>query len=161
MTNIIVAYDQNRAIGSNGDMPWGRKLRGDLDRFKRLTYGHSVIMGRRTFESIGRPLPGRENIILTRSPLVIRDAICVDGLARALSIASDEAFIIGGGEIYREALPVADTVLATEIHASFDDVDTFFPALDSNWREVERSHQSHAETGDPYDYDFVRYVRTH
>lgn len=160
MTNILVAYDQNRAIGANNDLPWGRSLPGDLEMFKKLTMGTSVIMGRKTFESLPpkfRPLPGRENIVLSRNPnLDIEGVICVNSLAAAISAASKEVFVIGGGQIYQEALPVTDTIYATEVQATFPEADTFFPAIsDDEWLETYRVHN----TQDAHNYDFVQYKR--
>lgn len=161
MTNILVAYDQQRAIGANHDLPWGRSLPGDLAMFKRLTLDKTVIMGRKTFESIGRPLPARENIIISRNPhLDIDGVICVNSLAAAMSAATKEVFVIGGGQIYREALPVTETVYATEVHASFPEADTFFPefAMDE-WIETYRVPYGGLKSVDAYEYDFVRYER--
>lgn len=162
MTNILVAYDQQRAIGAHNDLPWGRSLPGDLALFKRLTLGTSVVMGRKTFESIGRPLPGRENIIISRNPHLDTDGvICVTSLTAAISAATQDVFVIGGGQIYREALPVTDTVYATEVQTTFPEADTFFPDLPGNeWTEVSRAPQVDTHPGDLYDYDFVRYERT-
>lgn len=163
MTNILVAYDQQRAIGTNDDLPWGRGLPGDLAMFKRLTLDTSVIMGRKTFESLPpmfRPLPDRENIVLSRNPdLDIEGVICVNSLAAAISAASKEVFVIGGGQIYREALPLTDTIYATEVQATFPEADTFFPELDDDeWVEMYRVHN--VRNGkDAYDYDFVNYKR--
>lgn len=156
MTNILVAYDQQRGIGANNKLLWGRSLPGDLEMFKQLTLGTSIIMGRKTFESIGRPLPKRENIVISRNPnLDIEGAICVNSLAAAISAASKEVFIIGGGQIYKEALPQTDTIYATEVHADFPEADTFFPDLPDEWIEAYRVHN----TQDAYDYDFVQYKR--
>jgi dihydrofolate reductase len=164
MTNILVAYDQNRAIGAHDDLPWGRSLPGDLAMFKRVTLGSSVIMGRKTFESLPprfRPLPDRENIVLTRNPdFDVEGVICVNSLAAAISAASKEVFVIGGAQVYREALPVADAIYATEVQASFPEADTFFPDLDPDtWVEIDRVHNVRNGNGDAYDYDFVKYVR--
>lgn len=164
MTNILVAYDQNRAIGERDDLPWGRSLPGDLAMFKQLTMGTSVIMGRKTFESLPtkfRPLPGRENIVLTHNPdLDIEGVICVNSLAAAINAASKEVFVIGGAQVYREALPIADAVYATEVQATFPGADTFFPDMSPDtWLETDRTHISQHEGADAYDYDFVKYVR--
>ena len=160
MTNVLVAYDEQRAIGAHNDLPWGRNLPGDLAMFKRLTLGTSVIMGRKTFESIGRPLPQRENIIVTRNPAFdIEGALCVNSLAAAIAAASHEVFVIGGSQIFREALPVTDVIYATEVKASFADTDTFFPELDDQWAEASREHAYKQPGKDAYDYDFVKYVR--
>lgn len=161
MTNILVAYDQQRAIGANNELPWGRSLPGDLAMFKRLTLDKTVIMGRKTFESIGRPLPGRENIVISRNPaLDIEGAICVNSLAAAIGTASKEIFVIGGGQLYEAALPLTDMIYATEVKATFSDADTFFPEIDhEQWKEYYRVHSSQREGGDAYGYDFVRYDR--
>lgn len=161
MTNILVAYDQNRAIGADNDLPWGRGLPGDLAMFKRLTLGTSVVMGRKTFESIGRPLPKRENIVISRNPHIdIAGVICVKSLASAIDVASNEVFVIGGAQIYKEALPVTDVVYATEVHAVFPEADTFFPDMDpEDWREASRIHNTSENSSDTYDYDFARYER--
>lgn len=164
MTNILVAYDQNRAIGADNDLPWGRGLPGDLAMFKRLTLDTSVIMGRKTFESLPpkfRPLPDRENIVLSRNPnLDIEGVICVNSLAAAISAATKEIFVIGGAQIYREALPVTDALYATEVKATFPEADTFFPEMNpEDWHETYRVHNSRKDGGDAYDYDFVRYER--
>jgi dihydrofolate reductase len=164
MTNILVAYDQNRAIGANNDLPWKRSLPGDLKMFKKLTLGKSVVMGRKTFESIPphlRPLPGRENIVLSRDPnLDIEGVICVNSLAAALSAATKEVFVIGGAQVFEEALPVTNSIYATEIKATFPDVDTYFPEIDHNeWQAYYRVHNSRTDDGDQYDYDFVKYDR--
>ncbi|MEO5499443.1 MAG: dihydrofolate reductase [Candidatus Saccharimonadales bacterium] len=164
MTNILVAYDQQRAIGAENDLPWGRSLPGDLAMFKKLTLGTSVIMGRKTFDSLPpmfRPLPGRENIVLSRNPsLDIEGVICVNSLAAAISAATKEVFVIGGGQIYQDALPITDTIYATEVQATFPEADTFFPETDYNeWQQYYRVHNSAKEDGDVYDYDFVRYDR--
>ena len=164
MTNILVAYDEQRAIGANNDLPWGRNLPGDLAMFKRLTVGKSVVMGRKTFESIPprlRPLPDRENIVLTRNPEIdIAGVICVNSLAAAISAATKEVFVIGGGQVFEEALPVTETIYATEVKAEFSDADTFFPEISQDeWREFYRVHNTAKPGGDAYDYDFVRYDR--
>lgn len=161
MTNILVAYDQQRAIGAQGDLPWGRSLPGDLAMFKRLTLDKTVVMGRKTFESIGRPLPKRENIVISRNPhLDIEGAICVNSLAAAMGAASKEVFVIGGGQLYEAALPITDAIYATEVQATFPEADTFFPDIDTEqWQEYYRVHNTHHVSGDAYDYDFVRYDR--
>lgn len=161
MTNILVAYDQQRAIGARGDLPWGRSLPGDLAMFKQLTLDKTVIMGRKTFESIGRPLPKRENIVISRDPTIdIEGVICVNNLVAALGTASKEAFVIGGGQLYEAALPVTDTIYATEVHATFPEADTFFPYINhEQWQEYYRVHNTRPVSGDAYDYDFVRYDR--
>lgn len=164
MTNILVAYDQQRAIGANNDLPWGRSLPGDLAMFKRLTQDETVVMGRKTFESLPanvRPLPDRENIVLSRdTSLDIAGAICINSLTKALDIATRKVFVIGGGQVFKEAMPLADTIFATEVHATFPEADTFFPEFDKDeWEEFYRVRNRADESRDEYDYDFVCYKR--
>jgi dihydrofolate reductase len=141
---MIVACDRNRAIGKNNAMPW--HLPADLQYFKRITLGKPIIMGRKTFESIGRPLPGRLNIVISRRP----DWPAPEGVASATSIAgalalareqaeSDEVMVIGGEQIYRLVLPEADRIYKTEIDTEVAGADAFFPELpQKDWREVSR-----------------------
>jgi dihydrofolate reductase len=141
---LVVAAAANGVIGRDGAMPW--HLPEDLKRFKRMTVGHAVVMGRRTFEAIGRPLPGRHNIVLTRDRAFRADGVTVaPNLAEAIAAAGldprarDEAiFVIGGGEIYALALPIATRVELTRVHAT-PEGDTFFPPLDPReWRLAAR-----------------------
>ena len=159
---IIVAYDNNRAIGQNGDLPWGRSLPADLAQFKRLTKGGDVIMGRKTFESIGcRPLPERENIVISSRPTGVKGVLTAMNLPSALALSRYPTFIIGGAQVYGDALktPEIDTIYATEIDASFPDADTFFPELDmAVWQETSRVHHP-ADSENKYDFDFVTYQR--
>lgn len=159
---IVVAYDKNRAIGQGGDLPWGRSLPADLAQFKWLTKGSDVIMGRKTFESIGsRPLPERENIVISSRPTGVKGVLTAMNLPSALALSRYPVFIIGGAQVYGDALkmPEIDTIYATEIDASFSDTDTFFPELDMTaWQEVSRVHHP-ADTENKYDFDFVIYRR--
>ncbi len=155
---LVVAMGRNRAIGYRNQMPW--HLPADLSRFKRLTIGRAVIMGRRTFQSIGRPLPQRLNIVLTRDPdFHVEGVLRADGLdtARALARAAglkEEAMVIGGAQIYALVLPHATRIELTEVELS-PEGDAFFPALDAGiWREVSR--ERHA--GDPA-FSFVTLER--
>ncbi|MDG9971649.1 dihydrofolate reductase [Achromobacter mucicolens] len=154
---LIVAYSTNRAIGRDNALPW--KLPGDLAHFKRSTLGHPIIMGRKTWDSLGRPLPGRSNIVISRNPdFSAAGAILAPTLEAAVAACGDidEAFVIGGAQIYAQALPLASRVLATEVHADVEG-DAFFPLLPSfQWKETAREPQP-AENG--YDYDFVTYER--
>lgn len=136
---IIVAMDENRGIGAHSRLPW--HLSEDLKRFKQLTMGHHLIIGRKTFESIGRPLPGREFIILTRqNDFVQEGCFVVSSLDNALQVAKDrgenEVFVAGGGQVYEQALPLVDRIYLTCVHTvAF--ADTFFPKFDCKmWREV-------------------------
>jgi dihydrofolate reductase len=156
---LIAALAANRAIGKNNTLPW--HLPADLKRFKALTLGHPVLMGRKTYESIGKPLPRRRNLVITRNR-DYRAPGCevVHSLDTALAACSgaDVIFIIGGAELYRQALPRAQRLEFTEIHAEFDG-DTYFPQFASDeWRETARECHG-TEAGAPLRYDFVRYER--
>ena len=158
MKSIVVAYDCARGIGANNDLLWGRDLPADLRHFKDLTAGGSLIMGRKTFESIGRALPGRENIVVTHRPLDTVDVIAVDSLASAYRLAHGNQFIIGGASIYEQALSDVDVVYATEVDQVFPEAEVFFPLLGEDWQE--RSRESfEADDRNKYPYDFVTYVR--
>ena len=138
--SLIVAAAENGVIGRNGELPW--KLPVDLQRFKALTSGHPVIMGRKTYESIGRALPGRRNIVVSRSSPAIEGVDVVTSVPAALTLAqesgAEEAWVIGGGEMYKESLPLADVVELTRVHATVDG-DVSFPELNSaEWEEVSR-----------------------
>lgn len=158
-TTIIVAVARNGVIGANGGMPW--HLPDDLKRFKAITMGHTLVMGRKTFDSIGRLLPGRRTIIVTRNPAYgIEGATVVGSLDEALAAASpdSETFVVGGGEIYLQALPMTDRLLITEVDAS-PEGDTTFPAVDpALWRETAAT--SH-RTAEGLAYRFVDYERRH
>jgi dihydrofolate reductase len=155
--SIIVAVAENGVIGHNNQLIW--RLPEDLKMFKRLTSGHPIIMGRKTFESIGKPLPNRTSIIITKNPdFQIEGCITVHSLEEAIEAANEieenEAFIIGGAEIYRLALPFADKIYLTEVHHTFEG-DTFFPAIDKDlWEEVNRIDHDIDEKH-LYKYSFV------
>lgn len=152
---IIVATDSRRGIGINNALPW--RLPEDLAHFKRTTTGHPIIMGRKTFDSIGRALPNRRNIVITRDPDWRHEGIESAGsLDAAVALAgSAEAFVIGGASIYAEALMRADKLIVTEIAKSFD-CDVFFPALDmTHWKEVAREDRHSSQNG--FDFAFVTY----
>ena len=151
--SIIVAMDAQRGIGINNTLPW--RLPEDLAHFKRLTTGHPIIMGRKTFESIGRPLPNRRNIVITRNPDWRHEgAETVDSIEAAIALAGDvPAFIIGGAEIYRQSLALADQLIITEIAQTFA-CDAFFPAFEaSQWQEVAR--EPHTSEVAELQYSFV------
>ena len=155
--SAIVATARNRAIGKAGQIPW--YLPADLKYFKRTTLHHAIIMGRKTFESIGRPLPKRTNIVVTRNPFYAASgAFVVPSVEAALELAYDhgetEAFIIGGGEIYQLTEPRWDRLYLTEVDLEVTDADAFFPGLTGNWREV--SAEAHRAAGkNEVDYRFV------
>ncbi|AZY48073.1 dihydrofolate reductase [Bordetella avium] len=153
---LIVAYARNRVIGRDNTLPW--RLPGDLAHFKRSTLGHPIVMGRNTWESLGRPLPGRKNIVVSRNPdYRAEGAAVVPDLQSALKMAeADEVFVIGGAQIYSQALPLATRIIATEIQANVAG-DAYFPPLaQTEWRETSRQPQPE-ENG--YHYDFVVYER--
>lgn len=137
--SIIVAADERGGIGRGGGLPW--HLPGDLKRFKALTMGKPIVMGRRTWDSIGRPLPGRRSIVVSRQDgLAIEGAEVFGSLEAALLALGDapEACVIGGAEVYRQALPRADVVHLTRVHALVD-ADTFLPPIDAaEWEEIAR-----------------------
>lgn len=159
MISIIVAMAENRVIGVNNTLPW--RLPADLRHFRRLTTGHHVIMGRRNYESIGRPLPDRTNIVVTRNPAYRAPGCRVrHSLEDALrDVGNDpEVFIIGGAEIYRQALGKADRIYLTLVHATIGG-DTRFPEFDTReWNETSRARHE-ADEKNPYAYSFVTYDR--
>ena len=155
---LIVAMAHGRVIGNNGQLPW--HLSADLKRFKALTMGHPIVMGRKTHESIGRALPGRRNIIVTRNAgLVINGADCATSLQTALDLVSDaeQVYVIGGEQIYRLALPLAERIELTEIDAAIAG-DAWFPEFDRDqWSELKR--EQHIDPGSGLGYDFVTLQR--
>jgi dihydrofolate reductase len=156
---LIAAMAANRVIGRSNALPW--RLPADLKHFKALTMGHPVVMGRKTYESIGRPLPGRRNLVITRNRAYSAPGCeIVHSLDAAVAACrgAGEIFIIGGAELYRESLPRAHCLEFTEIHADFEG-DASFPRYAPNqWREAAREiHDSKADV--PFRYDFVRYER--
>jgi dihydrofolate reductase len=156
---LIVARARNGVIGANGAIPW--RLPGEQARFKAATMGHPMVMGRKTWESIGRPLPGRRSVVVSRQPgYAAAGAEIVASLDAALALCAGaaEVFVIGGEQLYREALPRADRLLVTEIDADFDG-DARWPAIDpAQWRETAREHRPPtAERA--IAFDFVTYVR--
>jgi dihydrofolate reductase len=154
---IIAALSRNGVIGRDNRLPW--HIAEDLKRFKALTLGHPVIMGRRTHESLGRPLPGRDNIVITRSKdYAARGCRVVHTLEEALAACAraGEAFVIGGAEIYVLALPLADRLQLTEVDADIEG-DAHFPAFERGaWREAARESRA---APDGMRYDFVTYER--
>lgn len=162
LLSIIVAMAKNRVIGNKGKIPW--HLPEDLKRFKQLTMGHPIIMGRKTFDSIGKPLPGRTNIVITRNKqFSAQGVVRADNLDDAIRKAGgqNEIFVIGGAEIYREALPRADKIYLTLIEQEFEG-DTFFPEveLEKEFRIVEEGEsQRSAKSG--LLFRFITYQRHH
>lgn len=155
--SIIAAMAKNRVIGINNALPW--RLPEDLMHFKALTLGHHILMGRKTFDSLGRVLPGRTSVVITRSmDLRLPGCIVANSIESALAACNqdNEAFIIGGAELYRQALDFADRIYLTEIQSEFDG-DAWFPEFDGGlWQESERK-PGKSENG--LAYDFVVYDR--
>jgi dihydrofolate reductase len=164
MVSLVVATAENNIIGRNGQLPWGR-LPADLRHFKELTLGHPVVMGRKTYDSIGRALPGRANLVVTRQAdwtapgcQTITSVLAALARAQELAGADGTVCVIGGGEIYREALPAADIVYLTEVHNTFEG-DASFPTLSpTEWRETTRQRHE-ADDQNPYAYSFVTLQR--
>lgn len=148
--SIIVAMARNRVIGIHGQLPW--HISGDLKRFKKLTMGHPIVMGRKTFESIGKPLPGRENVVLTRNLAFRPEGITVihsfDDLKKRFG--DTEIFVIGGADLFRMALPLANRLHITQIDQDFAG-DTLFPEIDlGKDYDVTEKSEMNAEGGIPY-----------
>jgi dihydrofolate reductase len=141
--SLVVAASKNNVIGRDGELPW--HLPEDLRHFRRITTGKPVIMGRKTFESIGRPLPDRHNIVMTRDPDYAAEGCdVVDSVAEALDVAgdADEVMVIGGGQVYRDFLPRADRIYMTRVQAEVQG-DTRFPRIEGNaWRLVSAEHHA-------------------
>ena len=156
---LIVAVARNGVIGAGNGLPW--HLPDDLKHFRALTSGHTIVMGRKTWESIGRPLPNRQNIIVSHQPgLRVNGAAVAHSLDEALSMASlpDPVFVIGGEALFRVALPVAGVLYMTELERDFDG-DARFPPFDrAEWREVTRETREAAGEGG-FAYHFVTYER--
>ncbi|GGC17060.1 dihydrofolate reductase [Oxalicibacterium flavum] len=154
---LVVAVDAHNGIGINNQLPW--HLPEDLAHFKRTTSGHPIIMGRKTFDSIGRPLPNRRNIVITRNAEWQHDGVeAVTSIAAAIALVGDAtAFIIGGGQIFADTMTVADRLVVTHIAKTFD-CDAFFPAIDPTvWQETAR--ESHHSDAAGFDYAYVTYDR--
>ncbi|NMD72810.1 dihydrofolate reductase [Bacillus sp. DNRA2] len=161
MISLIWAMDENRVIGKDNQLPW--HLPEDLKFFKRTTMGHPIAMGRKTHESIGRPLPGRENIIITRSRDYQSEGCTVvhsvdEFISYSKALSSDEVFVIGGAEIFHSVFPYADRLYITKIHDIFPG-DTYFPEIDMNeWDQI-FNEQGIKDEKNPYDYEFFIYER--
>ena len=159
MISIIVAVAQNGVIGGGNQLLW--HISEDLQRFKRITSGHPVIMGRKTFESLGRPLPNRHNVVITRRKDYTPDGVTVVGsLDEALSLFPEEqeVFITGGGEIYRQAMPVADKLYLTIVCRDYEG-DTHFPAIDQAvWKKVFSERHENGKNY-PYPFEYIDYIK--
>ena len=150
---------KNRTIGVNNTLPW--RCPEDLKHFKTLTMGHHMIMGRKTYDSIGKPLPGRTTVVVTRNnDLEVEGCVVAHSLKEAVSLCAgdNEVFVVGGAELYRQAVPLMDTLYITEIQRDVDG-DVHFPEFDkSQWREIAREVRSQ-EAPQPLEYHFVTYQK--
>ena len=157
--SLIVAMDENRLIGSNNGLPW--HLPADLAYFKRTTLGKPILMGRKTYESIGRPLPGRQNIVITRNPDFSAPGCDIAGdidAALALCGEASEVMLIGGATLYEQAMTQVSTLYITHIRSRYEG-DTWFPAFDAaDWKEIEREDHK-ADENNSTDYSFAKYIR--
>jgi len=158
---ILVAFDENRVIGKNNTLIW--HLPADLKRFKTLTTGHVIIMGRKTFESIGKPLPNRTTIVISRqADLKIEGAIIAhsveEAILKAKSITREDIFIVGGAEIYALSLALADHILVTQLHDIFDG-DAYFPEIPSESWEVTEKERGITDEKNAYQYSYITYSR--
>ena len=161
IVTIIAAIAKNNALGKNNDLIW--HLPADLKRFKNITTGHYIIMGRNTFESIGRPLPNRTTIIITRNQDYFKDGCLIaNSLEEALRMANDQehVFLIGGAQIYKYAMErnLVDTLDITLVHDEFE-ADVFFPEIDADiWQQVENEYYT-ADEKNKLNYSFIRYKK--
>lgn len=155
MRNLIVAISDNNAIGVNGQLPW--HISEDLKYFKSVTTGSPVIMGRSTFESIGRPLPGRRNIVLSRSTQSIEGVEIAHSVEEAYDLAGESFFVIGGAKVYATSLNDMDRLYVTYVHTTINQADAFFPTIDTSmWKEESRSEiKTDPITG--LEFEFVVY----
>ena len=159
MISLIVAASENHVIGRDGDLPW--RLSDDLKRFKAVTMGKPIVMGRKTWESIGRPLPGRQNIVITRQPGYLAEGCdVVATVDQAVAVAGEaaEIMVIGGSEIYALFLPAAARLYLTRVHAEVEG-DAFFPAPGDDWRRVSNTPHA-ADENNEFDVSFRVYERT-
>ena len=159
---IIVAIADNNAIGKDNALLW--HISEDLKFFRSTTVGCPVIMGRKTYESIGRPLPKRLNIIVSRKGYDAPEGVLVvDSIEKGYEVAKEQGaekcFVIGGGQIYAQAMQIADEMVITHVHTVIEDADTYFPVIDpSVWQVAERS-ETHTDPETGYNFEFVTYTR--
>jgi dihydrofolate reductase len=151
--SAVVAIAENNAIGKNNQLLW--RLPNDLKHFRQITTGHTVIMGRKTYDSVGKPLPNRRNIIITRQKMEIAGCEVVASVEEALALCAGEpeVFIVGGAEIYKLAMPVTNRIYLTIVHQAFD-ADAYFPPINDNeWAETEREdHGTDEKHAIPYSF---------
>ena len=159
--NIIVAISDNNAIGKDNALLW--HISEDLRFFRRQTLGSPVIMGRKTFESIGRALPGRVNIVISRGFSTGEEVEVAASLEDAFAIAEstnlEKCFVIGGGQIYSQALEMADRLIVTHVHTNIEDADTFFPVIDPQQWAVSQRSELFTDEESGYSFEFVEYEK--
>ncbi len=155
MIKIIVAVSKNGIIGGENKLLW--KLSSDLKRFKELTTGNPVVMGRKTFESIGKALPNRRNIVITRQNIELENCEIVTSIEEALLLTGNDCFIIGGGEIYKQCLEITDKIYLTQVDCEVNG-DTVFPELDSTWKKLSTEEFTSDEKNE-YNYSFIEYEK--
>lgn len=156
MISIIVATSKNRVIGNNNSLIW--KLPSDLKRFKQITTDNTIVMGRKTYESIGKPLPNRRNIIITRDTnYLVDNCEIVNSLEEALMLCNNDCFIIGGGEIYKQSIDIADKIYLTLVQEDFEG-DTYFPEIGKEWTKVFREDFEPDEKN-VHRYSFIDYEK--
>lgn len=159
MISIIVATDRNNLIGKDNDLPW--RIPADLAYFKKVTLGSTIVMGRKTYESIGKPLPNRRNIILSRQDFHADGCETLHSIeeVKSLNMDDEELFVIGGAHIFKETLPIADFLYLTYIDEEFEG-DTYFPEVNEQDWELVSSEKGMKDEKNPYDYYFKKFKRT-
>ena len=163
MISLLVAAANNNAIGKNNDLLW--HLPKDMKFFKNTTWGMVIIMGRKTYESVDKPLPGRTNIVITRQKDWKREGVWVaenlaDAIEQAKTTNCKEIFIIGGGEIYKESMPLADKIYMTRVDASFEEADTYFPEIDKSEWTLTSEQKETADEKHKYNFSFETWERS-
>ena len=156
--SLVAAFSADHVLGNKGKIPW--HLKEDLDNFKNLTIGSAVIMGRKTYESIGHPLSNRLNVVMTKKPKGLRGIVEVKTKKKAIEVASnfsENIYVIGGGDIYMEFIKLASTMYLTKINIEVEG-DTFFPELSSDWKETNKT-ENKADEKHKYNYDFITLER--
>jgi dihydrofolate reductase len=161
LIKILVAFDENRLIGKNNALIW--HLPADLQRFKALTTGHVIIMGRKTYESIGKPLPNRTTIVITRQSdykpagIIVSNSL-EEAILKAKSISREDVYIVGGAEIYQLSLALADQILVTQLHDIFDG-DAFFPEISMDTWEIVERERGVTDEKNKFQYSFLTYQK--
>ena len=158
MIKIIVAVSENGVIGGDNSLIWN--LPNDMKRFKQITTGNAVVMGRKTYESIGKPLPNRRNIIISKDTnLFIDECEVVNSIEEALMLTNNDCFFIGGGEIYKQVLPLTDIIYLTKIHEDYFNGDTYFPELNKEEWFESMNEGFNPDDKNKHKYSFIKYER--